>query len=69
MRIFIQRIKIVLTSSRFKSFYWRTSMMVLAVLIGQLISFIPTLQLNETATVILGLILGEISKALNKSAR
>jgi hypothetical protein len=60
-------VKLVIFSNRFKSFYWRTSMMVLAVCIQQLIAFTSTLQLDPTVTVLLGLVLGEVSKFINQS--
>jgi hypothetical protein len=59
----------VLTSSRFKSFYWRTGMMALAAVVGTLASnlalFAPYI---SPATIgVLGLILGEVSKAISNS--
>ncbi len=55
----------ILTSNRFKSFYWRTGMMVLALVIQQLTVFSTGLDLSPSVTVVLGLILGEISKSIN----
>ena len=54
-----------LTSDRFKSFYWRISMMLLAVLLSSISENIGMLELSPQATVVLGLIFGEWSKALN----
>lgn len=58
-------VKNILANNRVKSFIWRTGMMVLAVIIQQLIDLIPGLSLNPSVTVVLGLVLGECSKALN----
>lgn len=64
-------VKEFLVSSRAKSFYWRTSMMVVAVIVNQLTLLVSSTGLNTPTIVILGLILGEVSKAivnyLNKS--
>jgi len=57
-------IKTFFQNTRVKSFLWRTGMMVLAVIIQQAIALLTTLQLDPTITVILGLVLGEISKAI-----
>jgi len=58
-------IKTFFQNNRVKSFLWRTGMMILAVIIQQVISLVSTLQLDPTVTVVLGLILGEISKSIN----
>jgi hypothetical protein len=65
----MQKIKEIFFSNRFKSFYWRTGMMVLAVIIGSILSNIDMLTpyLNPTTVTVLGLILGEISKAINNA--
>jgi serine acetyltransferase len=57
-------IKTFFQNTRVKSFLWRTGMMILAVLIQQAIALLTTLQLDPTITVVLGLVLGEISKAI-----
>lgn len=57
--------KNVLNNSRVKSFLWRTGMMILAVIVNQGITFISSSGLNTQTIVILGLVLGEISKSLN----
>jgi len=54
-----------LTSNRFKSFYWRTSMMIIAGLITVIINSFTDLGITGELAVVLGLILGEISKAIN----
>lgn len=59
----------LLTNNRFKSFYWRTGMMVLAVILQQLTLFTAGLELSPTTTVLIGLILGEISKSINKTIK
>ena len=65
----LKKMKTILTSNRMKSLYWRTSMMVLAVVVGNLLSnidmFAPVL--GATGITMLGLILGEVSKALNNA--
>jgi len=61
----MQNIVAVLVSPRFKSFYWRTGMMVLAGLISFLSASIADFHFTPQVTIILGLILGEISKDLN----
>jgi hypothetical protein len=57
----------VLTSSRFKSFYWRTAAMLVAAMVGSLSSNLDLLApyVNPTTITVLGLVLGEISKWLN----
>ena len=51
--------------NRIKSFAWRTGMMVLALIVSFLIENITLLELAPQVQVILGLVLGEISKYLN----
>jgi hypothetical protein len=55
----------VLISNRFKSFYWRTGMMVLASALAFFADNIALFEFNATVTVVLGLVLGEVSKAVN----
>lgn len=55
----------ILTSNRFKSFYWRAGMMAVAGFLGLLAQNVGKLELPPEATAVLGLVLGEISKALN----
>ena len=64
----MQTIVSVLTSSRFKSFYWRTGMMIVAVIVAQLGSNLDLIEpyVNPATITVLGLILGEVSKALNR---
>lgn len=62
-----EKLLALLTSNRFKSFYWRTGMMAVAGFISLFLENIQALDLPELATVILGLILGEISKQINNS--
>lgn len=54
---------------RLKSFAWRGGMMTLAFALGWLAENIGSLELSPSATVILGLLFGEISKALNHGAK
>jgi len=67
----LNKIKAVLLSNRFKSFYWRLGMLVLAALIGGILDNINILSpyLSPASIGILGLILGEISKAVNNSVK
>lgn len=55
----------VFTSNRFKSFYWRTGMMILATFIDFTIANLADFQLDPQYTILLGLGLGELSKYLN----
>lgn len=63
----LRTIKYMLLSTRMKSFYWRTGMMILAVVIDQLIMLVSSVGLSPQAVVVLGLILGEISKGINNA--
>jgi hypothetical protein len=54
-------------NKRVKSFLWRTGMMCLAVVIVEAINILPSLELAPGITVLLGLILGEISKMINNT--
>lgn len=58
----------IFTSTRFKSFYWRTSMMALAGLISLLAESIGS-GMSTESTVLLGLALGELSKAIRNFAK
>jgi hypothetical protein len=58
-----------LTSSRVKSFLWRLGSMFLSGGINAISTNIAGLDLGSNGTVILGLILGEISKHLNSPAK
>lgn len=60
-------IKHILANSRVKSFLWRTGMMILAVIINQGIILVSSSSLNAQTVVIIGLILGEISKSINNA--
>lgn len=55
----------VLTSSRFKSFYWRTGMMFLAGFVDLVIENLGGSGMSPQIIVVLGLVLGEVSKAIN----
>jgi len=56
---------VLLTSSRFKSFYWRTSMMFVAGFLAVIANNLGSLDLQGESVIVLGLVLGEVSKALN----
>lgn len=58
--------KAILTSPRFTSFYWRTGMMILALVVAQLASLLPALSayVNAPTITVLGLVLGEVSKSI-----
>lgn len=62
-----ETLKEVLLGKRFKSFYWRGGMMLLAGFIQVILDSATDLQLSNTVTIVLGLVLGEISKFLNTS--
>lgn len=53
------------SSTRFKSFLWRAGAIGAVAILGYAQQEITNLQLSETTIVVLGLILGEITKALN----
>ena len=55
----------VLGSNRLQSFYWRTGMMCLAVVIDQSILLIGDIGLSPQVVVVLGLVLGEVSKFIH----
>jgi len=59
----------ILTSNRFKSFYWRLGMMVLATIIGGLLTNLDLIApyVSPATVAVLGLILGEISKGINNA--
>lgn len=65
MKNILNQVKEVVLSSRFKSFYWRTGMMVVALIVNQAQKFITTTDINPQYVVILGLIFGEVSKEIN----
>jgi hypothetical protein len=65
----MKNIKEVLTSSRFKSFYWRTGMMIVAAVVAFLVENVSAFNLPPEVTVVVGLILGEVSKYLNAQAK
>lgn len=50
---------------RVKSFAWRAGMMTLAFFLAYVSENIGALELDPTVTMVLGLVLGEVSKALN----
>jgi len=52
---------------RLLSFSWRVGMMVLAVVTSYVMSNLSIFNLNPEMTVLLGLILGEVSKAVNNA--
>lgn len=53
---------------RLKSLAWRAGMMGLATVVAFFLDNINLLELSPLATTLLGLVLGEISKALNTRA-
>lgn len=50
---------------RAKSFAWRAGMMLVALVVAFLTESLSDFNLSPQVTVVLGLVLGEISKALN----
>jgi hypothetical protein len=58
-------LKELFNDSRFKSLLWRTGMMALAFLVTAVSNNLTSLHLSSEMTVFVGLILGEISKAIN----
>lgn len=53
--------------NRFKSFGWRAGMMIVAGLLDVLLQSLTDFNLNDGATLIIGLVLAEISKYINKN--
>lgn len=53
-------------TNRFKSFAWRSGMMVLALLLNTITASLSDFNLSPEVVVVLGLVLGEISKAINQ---
>jgi hypothetical protein len=51
--------------ARLQSFGWRLGMMILAVLIDFMLENLELMEFSGSTTVILGLVLGEVSKHLN----
>lgn len=62
-------IKNILENKRVKSFLWRVAMMSLAILTTELQKEITGLNIAGEFSVVLGLILGEISKWLNSNTQ
>ena len=56
---------VISTNSRVKSFLWRSGMMFLAGGIDVILSLHTELDLSQGSTVVLGLILGEVTKHIN----
>jgi len=54
---------------RIKSLLWRGAMLALAFFIAWIIENLSALELSTTATTILGLVLGEVSKWVNNQIR
>lgn len=59
----------VITSNRFKSFYWRGGAMVVVSVLSFTASNLDMFNLSPEIVVFLGLILGEITKAINNSLK
>jgi hypothetical protein len=53
------------SSTRLKSFLWRAGAVGLVAIVGYAQTEITNFQLSDTALVLIGLVLGEITKALN----
>lgn len=65
--MFFVALKDVLLSTRMKSLYWRVSMMAVAGFCNVLSDSLVGFHLTPEATTLLGLVLGEVSKAINNS--
>lgn len=61
----LDAIKSVIGSSRMRSLYWRASMMVLAGILTTIVEQMAGWNIEPNTKVFIGLILGEVSKALN----
>lgn len=53
--------------NRFKSLLWRAGMVALAAGIGWVLNNLSMLSLSPTLTVVIGLVLGEVSKQINNN--
>lgn len=51
--------------NRFKSFAWRTAIMTLAFGANYMVTYVSDAGLPPTMTILIGLVLGEVSKYLN----
>lgn len=65
----MEKITDLLLSPRFKSFYWRTGAMALAGFLAIVADSLDVLSLSPAMIGIVGLVLGEITKALNNAAK
>jgi len=54
--------------NRFKSFAWRTGIMVAVALVNFALANLADFSLSPEVTVLVGLVLGEVSKYLNREA-
>ena len=65
----MSKIKTALLSNRMKSLYWRTSMMIVAFLLSNVVDNLDIFDeiLSPTVITMAGLVLGEITKAINNS--
>lgn len=60
-------IKQLFTDKRFKSLLWRATMMIVAFVADFALQNLAGFSLSPTLTTVLGLVLGEISKAANNA--
>lgn len=65
----LNKLKALLLSNRFKSFYWRTGMMAVAGFVDLVLENLSVLELSEIVVVIVGLVLGEISKQIHNQLK
>lgn len=54
---------------RFKAFLWQTGMMLVAALIQFVLDNLNLLHLSPEVTVVIGLVLGQVSKMLNTQTK
>lgn len=64
----IEALKVILTSTRFKSFYWRLGAFLTAAVTLAAADWIAGYEAGTPELVLLGLALGEISKAISNYA-
>jgi hypothetical protein len=67
----METLKMLFLNKRVQSFLWRTGMMLLAVVVSQVTSALPLLAdyTNPVTITVLGLVLGEVSKAINNAVQ
>lgn len=69
MKELLKKIWSVLTSKRFKAFYWSSFAMVLAGFLDLIVTELTAWDPNHTITVMAGLVIAQVTKALNNYSK